>query len=151
MFIKQKSLIIESPWSRVTMQGSTPRVVRSLALVKSNLICPSDKLSWQPGCPVLNINTQGNFCISQGNGSSDNLLKKVSVDPCDVFSLFLLPLCPLPPQQLLPVSSKPFLLNLRYLGQKIMHLRKCTGWPFCDLDPRSQLWHWWREICLSTR
>ena len=41
--------------------------------VKSNLICPSDKLSCQPGCPVLNINTQGNFCISQGNGSSDNL------------------------------------------------------------------------------
>ena len=33
-------------------------------LVKSNLICPSDKLSWQPGCPVLNINIQGNFCIS---------------------------------------------------------------------------------------
>ena len=25
-------------------------------LVKSNLICPSDKLSWHPGCPVLNIN-----------------------------------------------------------------------------------------------
>ena len=42
-------------------------------LVKSNLICPLDKLSWQPGCPVLNINIQGNFCISQGNGSSDNL------------------------------------------------------------------------------
>ena len=42
-------------------------------LVKSNLISPSDKLSWQPGCPVLNINIQGNFCISQGNGSSDNL------------------------------------------------------------------------------
>ena len=42
-------------------------------LVKSNLICPSDKLSWQPGCPVLNINIQGNFCIRQGNGSSDNL------------------------------------------------------------------------------
>ena len=44
-------------------------------LVKSNPICPSDKLSWQPGCPVLNINihVQGNFCISQGNGSSDNL------------------------------------------------------------------------------
>ena len=33
-------------------------------LVKSNLICPLDKLSWQPGCPVLNINIQGNFCIS---------------------------------------------------------------------------------------
>ena len=42
-------------------------------LVKSNLICPSDKLSWQPGCPVLNINIQGNFCISQVNGPSDNL------------------------------------------------------------------------------
>ena len=25
-------------------------------LVKSNLICPSDKLSWQPGGPVLNVN-----------------------------------------------------------------------------------------------
>ena len=32
-------------------------------LVKSNLICPSDKLSWQPDCPVSNINIQGNFCI----------------------------------------------------------------------------------------
>ena len=42
-------------------------------LVKSNLICPSDKLSWQPGCPILNINILGNFCISQGNGSLDNL------------------------------------------------------------------------------
>ena len=42
-------------------------------LVKSNLICPSDKLSWQPGCPVLDINIQGNFCISPGNYSSDNL------------------------------------------------------------------------------
>ena len=42
-------------------------------IVKSNLICPSDKLSWRPGCPVLNNNIQGNFCISQGNGSSDNL------------------------------------------------------------------------------
>ena len=44
-----------------------------LTFVKPNLFCPSDKLSWQPGCPVLNINIQGNFCISQGNGSSDNL------------------------------------------------------------------------------
>ena len=41
-------------------------------LVKSKLICPWGKLSWQPGCPVLNIK-QGKFCISQGNGSSDNL------------------------------------------------------------------------------
>ena len=42
-------------------------------LVKSNLICPSDKLSRRPGCPVLNNNIQGNFFFSQGNGSSDNL------------------------------------------------------------------------------
>ena len=42
-------------------------------LVKSNLICPLDKLSWQRGCPVLNINIQGNFCISHRHGSSDNL------------------------------------------------------------------------------
>ena len=46
-------------------------------LVKSNLICPSDKLSWGPGCPVLNNNIEGIFCISQGNDSSDNLLKNV--------------------------------------------------------------------------
>ena len=42
-------------------------------LVKSNLICHSDKLGWPPGCPVLNNNMQGNFCVSQGNGFSDNL------------------------------------------------------------------------------
>ena len=40
---------------------------------KYNLICPLDKLSWEPGCPVLNINIQANFFISKGNGSSDNL------------------------------------------------------------------------------
>ena len=55
-------------------QGSTLTIVtKGRPLVKSNVICPADKLSWQPGCPVLNINIQGNFCISQGNGSSDNL------------------------------------------------------------------------------
>ena len=46
-------------------------------LVKSNLIGPLDKLSWQPGCPILNINIQGNFFISQGNGSSDKLPKNL--------------------------------------------------------------------------
>ena len=56
---------IHSRLTRVLHQGHPP--------VKSNLFCPSDKFSWQPGCPVLNINIQGNFCISQGNGSSDNL------------------------------------------------------------------------------
>ena len=47
----------------------------------SNLICPSDKVSWQPGCPILNINIQGNFCISQGNGSSDNLPENLVQTP----------------------------------------------------------------------
>ena len=28
-------------------------------------------------------------------------------------------------------------------------LRKCTGWPFGDLDPRMWwLWHWYTKICL---
>ena len=30
-------------------------------------------------------------------------------------------------------------------------LRKCTGWPFYDLDPRSQLWHRLTKICFSAR
>ena len=50
-------------------------------LVKSNLIGPSDKLSWRPGCPVLNNNIQGNFCISQGNGFSDNLPENLVYTP----------------------------------------------------------------------
>ena len=62
----------------IDQSGTKPNLVtgfytKGRPLVKSNLICPSDKLSWQPGCPVLNINIQGNFCISQENGSSDNL------------------------------------------------------------------------------
>ena len=54
---------------------------KSRPLVKSNPICSSDKLSPQPGCPFLNINIQGSFCISQGIGSSDNLPENLSVDP----------------------------------------------------------------------
>ena len=42
-------------------------------LVKSNLMCPLDKLSWQPDCPILNINIKGNFCISHETGCLDNL------------------------------------------------------------------------------
>ena len=37
------------------------------SLVKSNLICPSDKLNWQPGCPVLTINIQSNAVITRSN------------------------------------------------------------------------------------
>ena len=59
------------------LKTSTGFYTKGRPLVKSNLICPSDKLSWQPGCPVLNINIQGNFCISKGNGSSDNLPKNL--------------------------------------------------------------------------
>ena len=56
-------------------------------LIKSNLIFPSDKLSWQPGCPVLNINIQGNFCISQGNGFSDNLPENLVKTPVKIGSV----------------------------------------------------------------
>ena len=59
--------------SLVKYRGISGFYTKGRPLVKSNLICPSDKLSWQPGCPILNINIQGNFCISQGNGFSDNL------------------------------------------------------------------------------
>ena len=33
-----------------------------------------------------------------------------------------------------------------------MGLGKCTGWPFCDLDPRSRLWHWLEKFaCLRDK
>ena len=60
-------------WGHVDDSGLAGFYTKGRPLVKSNLICPSDELSWQPGCPILNINIQRNFCISQGNGSSDNL------------------------------------------------------------------------------
>ena len=63
------SLLVHSPVAGFYTKGRP--------LVKSNLIRPSDKLSWQPGCPVLNINIQGNFSISQGSGSADNLLENL--------------------------------------------------------------------------
>ena len=66
-----------------------------------------------------------------------------------VFSLF--PPRP-PPQRLLPVTSKPFELNVRYLGQRIYRSEKCTGLPLHDLDPRSRLWHWLVQIvCLHDK
>ena len=65
----------------------------------------------------------------------------------DVFSLFPLPL----PKWLLPLTSKPFALNFRYLGWKNTGPGKCTGWPFHDLNLRSWLWHWLTNICLSAR
>ena len=58
----------------LTFQLSEPGFyTKGRPLVKSDLIFPLDRLSWQPGCPVLDINIQGNFCINQENGSSDNL------------------------------------------------------------------------------
>ena len=38
------------------LDGAPGFYTKGRPLVKSNLICPSDKLSWQPGCPILNIN-----------------------------------------------------------------------------------------------
>ena len=61
----------------------------------------------------------------------------------NAFSLF-------PPQRLFPLKSKLFYLNLTYFWQRI-GVRKCTGWPFHDLDPRSRLWHRLAKICLSAR
>ena len=55
------------------LNQTTGFYIKGRPLLKSNLICDSDKLGWRPGCPVLNNNIQGNFCISQGNGFSDNL------------------------------------------------------------------------------
>ena len=59
-------------WPKVAGPGF---YTKGCPLVKSNLICPSDKLSWQPGCPVLYISLQGNFRLSHRNASSNNLLK----------------------------------------------------------------------------
>ena len=72
-------------------------------LAKSNLICPSDKLSWQHGCPVLNINIQRIFCIRQGNGSSDNPPENLVQTPG------MTPLAPLVTHSaLLPTPPLPF-------------------------------------------
>ena len=54
---------------------------KGCSLVKSNLICPSDKLSWQLGCPGLNNNIQGSLCISQAYGSLDNLPENLVQNP----------------------------------------------------------------------
>ena len=59
-----------------------------------------------------------------------------------MFSVRPLPHPPPPPQWLLLLTSKPFELHLRYLGQRKYRSKKCTGWPFGDLNPRSRLWHW---------
>ena len=60
--------------------------------------------------------------------------------------------------KLLPLTSKPFELNLRYLAiwykeymGLYMGLEKCTRWPFHDLDPRSWLWYRLAKIFLSAR
>ena len=42
-----------------------------------------------------------------------------------------------------------FRLTLIIWDSESKGLGKGTGWPFCDLDPKSQLWHWLTDICLS--
>ena len=52
-------------------------------LVKSNLICPSDKLSWQPGCPVSNINIDTRkFLYQPRKWLFGQPARNLSVDPC---------------------------------------------------------------------
>ena len=72
IMIKGKIKFKKKIFRESSVQGST-LMHKGRPFVKSNLICPSDKLSWRCGCPVLNNNIQGNFCISQGNGLLDNL------------------------------------------------------------------------------
>ena len=71
--LMKASVYLFYKWWPDGLDGATGFYTKGRPLVKSNLIGPSDKLSWQPGCPVLNVNIQGNFCISLGNGFSDNL------------------------------------------------------------------------------
>ena len=71
-------------WRGSQIIGRPGFYTKGRPLVKSNLICPLDKLSWQPGPPVLNINIQGIFYISQGNGSSDNLPENLVKTPADM-------------------------------------------------------------------
>ena len=73
----------------------------------------------------------------------NQLLSHPSLGRLYVFSSFP------PPQWLLLLTSKPFELNSDIWDKESIGLVKCTGWPLCDLDPRSQLWHWWTKICLS--
>ena len=56
-----------------------------------------------------------------------------------------------PPPQILSLTSKPFVPNLIYLGQRIYGSGEMYWMTFLDLDPRSRLWHWLTKICLSAR
>ena len=51
-------------------------------LVKSNLICPSDKLGWQLDCPFLNINMQRKFLYQPRKWLFGQPARKLSADPC---------------------------------------------------------------------
>ena len=44
------------------------------------------------------------------------------------------------------VILKTFVFNHSYFGQR--KYKSEEMWPFCDLDPRSRLWHWLTKICL---
>ena len=49
------------------------------------------------------------------------------------------------------VKLVKFLVSSDIWDKENIGHRKCIGWPFCDLDPRSWLWQWWKKICLSAR
>ena len=62
---------------------------KGLPLVKSNLICPSDKLSWQPGCPVLKHQYTRKFLYQPRKWLFGQPANKLGVDPCDRCFAFL--------------------------------------------------------------
>ena len=42
--------------------------------------------------------------------------------------------------------------TLHIWDKEYVGLVKCAGWPFCDLDPRSRLWHWLtKNACLHDK
>ena len=40
-------------------------------------------------------------------------------------------------------------ITLDICDNESLGLGKCTRWPFCDLDPRAQLWHQLTKMCIS--
>ena len=68
-----------------------------------------------------------------------------------VFSSFPPPPPRPPPQRLMPLTSKPFELHLKCLGQRIYKSWKMYWMSFPWSWPKSQLWHRLTKICLSAK
>ena len=60
---RQLTILLTVPQGLWKMKwNQTGFYTKGRPLVKSNLICPSDKLSWQTDCPVLHVNIQKTWC-----------------------------------------------------------------------------------------